>query len=110
MAFDKILKEKAPKVKKFKAPKEKKEKELKLPKEKKEKVPKEKKEIKRIFSNIKLPEIKIPKFLKSKAPIKEDKKRVLTLSRRLLLLCLLPMIVACLMFTIFSASRLRSRI
>ena len=132
MALDKLFKEKEPKVKKYKAPKEKKEKELKLPKEKKEKapkvkkekapkvkkekVPKEKKEInvkekvKKIFSNRKLPKIQLPNFIKNKAPIKEDKKRVLTLSRRLLLLCLLPMMVACLMLTIFSASRLRSSI
>ena len=33
-----------------------------------------------------------------------------TLSRKLLLLCLLPMILACLMITIFSANRLRSGI
>ncbi len=119
-------------MKKYKAPKEKKEKELKLPKEKKEKapkvkkekapkvkkekVPKEKKElnvkaeVNKILSKIKFPKIKKPKFLKNKAPIKEGKKRVLTLSRRLLLLCLLPMMVACLMLTIFSASRLRSSI
>lgn len=40
----------------------------------------------------------------------QSKKRHLTLSGRLLLLCLLPMILACLMITIFSANRLRSSI
>lgn len=135
MALDilKVKKEKAPKVKKYKAPKEKKEKELILPKEKKFKVPKlkfekkpkteselrEKKEDKFKLSQIKFPDVKaikfkLPKFklpafiaLKKK-PIKENKKRVFTLSVRLLLLCLLPMVLACLIITIFSANRLRA--
>lgn len=41
---------------------------------------------------------------------KEKKKRSLTLAKRLLLLCLLPMVLACLMITVFSANRLRSGI
>lgn len=41
---------------------------------------------------------------------KEKKKRSLTLAKRLLLLCLLPMVLACLMITVFSATRLRSGI
>lgn len=106
-------KEKAPKVKKYKAPKEKKVKELKLPKEKKVK---EKKERSFKLPKVKLPEfkkekIKLPVFLTGKKkPIKEKKKRILNLSVRLLLLCLLPMVLACLMITVFSASRLRASI
>lgn len=100
-----MAKEKTPKVKKYKAPKEKKEKELKLPKEKKEKAPKVKKE-----GKLKLPQFKLPALFASKKPIAENKKRVLTLSRLLLLLCLLPMVLACLLITIFSANRLRSSI
>jgi len=123
-------KEKAPKVKKYKAPKEKKVKELKLPKEKKVKEPKvkkeklpkaekpvkEKKEGKFKLPKFRLPKIntekiKLPAFLKfNKKPIKENKKRILTLSMRLLLLCLLPMALACLMITMFSANRLRASI
>lgn len=123
-------KEKAPKVKKYKAPKEKKVKELKLPKEKKpkepkikkEKLPKAEKPVKEMkegkfkLSKLKLPKlktdkIKLPAFLAvKKKPIKENKKRVLTLSIRLLLLCLLPMALACLMITMFSANRLRASI
>ncbi len=130
MALDllKEKKEKAPKVKKYKAPKEKKEKELKLPKEKKVKEPKvkvpkvkkekapkaekpvkEKKEGKAKLPQIKMPKIKLPAFLSlKKKPIKENKKRILTLSVRLLLLCLLPMVLACLMITVFSTNRLRA--
>lgn len=133
-------KEKAPKVKKFKAPKEKKEKELKLPKEKKVKEPKSKKEKlpkaekpakEKKTGEFKLPKFKLPKFKLSKLklpvkksekikipvfrtakkkPIQENKKRVLTLSVRLLLLCLLPMALACLLITVLSANRLRAGI
>lgn len=84
-----MLKKKTPKIKKYKTPKEKKGKKLQLPK-------------------IKQPKIKLPAFFTSKKPIEENKKRVLTLSRRLLLLCLLPMALSCLMITVFSANRLRS--
>ena len=126
-----MLKEKAPKVKHYKAPKEKKEKALKLPKEKKQismKLPKFKKaktegqqKKKRDWKlpkriNVKLPKLqkklpfKLPAFLHIKKKINNDGKRILTLSRRLLLLCLLPMVLACLMITIFSANRLRSGI
>ncbi len=45
-----------------------------------------------------------------KKKVMQSKKHHLTLSGRLLLLCLLPMILACLMITIFSANRLRSSI
>ncbi len=118
-------KEKEPKVKKYKAPKEKKIKELKLPKEKKVKEPKVKKEKlpkvekpakEKKADKFKLPKfntekIKLPAFLKiKKKPVQENKKRVLTLSIRLLLLCLLPMALACLMITMFSANRLRASI
>ncbi|MBQ7864146.1 MAG: methyl-accepting chemotaxis protein [Lachnospiraceae bacterium] len=123
-------KEKAPKVKKYRAPKEKKVKELKLPKEKKvkepkvkkEKLPKAEKPVKeKREGKFKLPKFKLPKFntekiklpaflKKNRKPITENKKRVFTLSLRLLLLCLLPMALACLMITMFSANRLRASI
>lgn len=111
-----MVKEKGPKVKKYKAPKEKKVKELKLPKLKKEKEPKapkvnkEKTPKAKKEGSWKLPQIKIPALRSSKKPIQENKKRVLTLSGRLLLLCLLPMVLACLLITVFSSNRLRSSI
>ena len=46
---------------------------------------------------------------KMKGP-KKNQKLQLTLSKRLLLLCLLPMLLACLSITVFSANRLRSGI
>ena len=125
-----MVKEKLPKVKKYKESKVKKEKELKLPKMKKEpkvkkekapkikkeKTVKEKKAGKLDLSKVKLPKISLPKIklpaflMAKKKPIKENKKRLLTLSGRLLLLCLLPMVLACLLITVFSANRLRSSI
>jgi len=47
-------------------------------------------------------------FVKSKIPTKG--KRILTLSGRLLLLCLFPMILACATITAFSASRTRDNV
>ncbi len=87
-----MAKEKLPKVKKYKVPKEPKTKKLKLPKE-----PKAKK-------------LKLPAVLAKKKPVNPDKKRLLTLSRRLLLLCLLPMVLVCIVITTFSANRLRAGI
>ena len=85
----KLKKEKVSKVKKYKEPKSGK---FKLP-------------------QMKRPKIKLPKFLTAKKKvINENKKRLITLSGRLLLLCLLPMVLACLLITIFSANRLRSGI
>ncbi|MBP3569866.1 MAG: methyl-accepting chemotaxis protein [Lachnospiraceae bacterium] len=40
----------------------------------------------------------------------KQKKRLLSLSGRLLLLCLLPMVLACLLITVFSSNQLRSGI
>ena len=133
MALERLKekKEKLPKVKKYKAPKEKKVKELELPKIEKEKSKLPKVKLPKIkFPKIKaskeklpkatsskentlknkLSKIKLPKFPASKKTINENKKRLLTLSGRLLLLCLLPMILACLLITVFSATRLRSSI
>lgn len=124
MALD-FFKEKAPKVKKYKAPKERKlilPKEMKASKAKKEKAPRVKKEktpvANKAEGKLKLPQIKLPQikklqiklpsFVSKNKPIKEGKKRILTLSVRLLLLCLLPMAVACTIITVFSANRLRS--
>lgn len=95
----KKLKEKTPKIKKYKAPKEKNTKKLQLPKIAKPK--------------FKLPKIKLPKlpaFMQPKYSENENRKRILSLSGRLLLLCLLPMVLACLIITVFSANRLRSSI
>lgn len=71
-----------------------------------------KRERKRFFSDLKLPNIrwkrKTSKKNKQMEKNGKEKKRVLTLSKRLLMLCLLPMLLACLAITIFSTSRLRS--
>lgn len=104
----KVKKEKAPKVKEEKAPKT-------------DKTAKEKKEGKFKLPQVKLSEFKRPELKKlqiklpavisaKKKPIQEGKKRIITLSVRLLLLCLLPMALACTVITIFSANRLRSGI
>lgn len=108
MALERLKdkKEKLPKVKKYKAPKEKKIKDLELPK-----IEKEKKKLPQVkLPKVNFPKVKLPAFMTSKKPINEKKKRLLTLSGRLLLLCLLPMVLACLLITIFSATRLRSSI
>lgn len=101
-----FLKKGEPKVKKEKAPKaekiavKKKEGKFRLPSVK---MPKLKR------SAIKMPKWKLPAFISiKKRPVKEDKKRIFTLSVRLLLLCLLPMALACTVITMFSANRLRS--
>ncbi len=91
-----MLKGKTPKVKKYKAPKVREKGKGKL--------------LQMKFPKIKMPQIKLPAVLKKNQPVEENKKRVLTLSARLLLLCLLPMMLACLMITILSTNRLRSAI
>lgn len=114
-------------------PKIKKEKKVKPPKEKKVKLPKEKKEKKQLLSTSKKGDgRKIPRRKKGEGfkfsgikklsgvrfPWRKNrqageivhKKRILTLSGRLLLLCLLPMVLSCLIITVFSASRLRAGI
>ena len=117
MMLQRKRKEKIPKMRDFKLQKQKKEKKRKmskpaLPKQsRKLKLPKELKVSKQLKLPkwMKLPEnLKVPKLLQKKIGTGEQGKRVLTLSVRLLLLCLLPMIAACLMITIFSINRLRS--
>ncbi len=78
----------------------------------KKKERKTKRERKRFFSDLKFPKFhmkwKIGKKNRQMKKNEKEKKRTLTLSKRLLMLCLLPMLLACLAITIFSTSRLRS--